>query len=222
MDAMKVARDYAGAVRLFREAIALNPRHEDSRYYLGLCLADLGDVDGALAALEGLQQLNPQSHRAWQQWGVIRARFARSDADLAAAQQALERAHRLNPEETGALLVLGEVALLRGDLKRAEEHLAAATHTNPKAAGGFFLRGYLAWKRGDSEAARHLLAQARAALGPDWQPRGATSEGDVKQKQHVETSPLHPFWSAWDGQPEPATAFAALASRLGPENRKAP
>jgi tetratricopeptide (TPR) repeat protein len=214
MDAMKVEQDPAKAIRLFREAIALNPQHEDARYYLGLCLAGQGDVEGALAALEALQQLNPHSHRAWQQWGVIRAVFARSDANLAAAERALQQAHAINPEETGALLVLGEVALLRGDLRLAEERLAAATRTNPKAVGGFFLRGYLAWKRGDAAAARHFLEQARAALGPDWQPKGATSEGDVKRKQHLETSPLTPCWSAWDGRPDPATAFAALEARL--------
>lgn len=55
MDAMKVERDHLKAIRLFREAIALNPQHEDSRYYLGLCLASQGDTEGALAALEGLQ-----------------------------------------------------------------------------------------------------------------------------------------------------------------------
>jgi len=214
MDAMKVEQDPAKAIRLFREAITLNPQHEDARYYLGQCLAGQGDVEGALEALEALQQLNPHSHRAWQQWGVIRAVFARSDADLAAAERALQQAHAINPEETGALLVLGEVALLRGDLRLADERLAAATRTNPRAVGGFFLRGYLAWKRGDPAAARHFLEQARAALGPDWQPKGATSEGDVKRKQHLETSPLNPFWSAWDGRPDPATAFAALEARL--------
>jgi hypothetical protein len=114
MNAMKIMQDNPEAIRLFREAIALNPKHEDSRYYLGLCLASQGDAEGALAALEGLQQLNPQSHRGWQQWGVVRALFATSDAELAAAEQALQRAHGINPEETGALLVLGEVALLRG------------------------------------------------------------------------------------------------------------
>ncbi len=214
MDTMKVERDHAKAIRLFREAIALNPQHEDARYYLGQCLAAEGDVDGALAALAELQRLNPHSHRAWQQWGVIRAVFARTEADLAAAERALHQAHALNPEETGALLVLGEVALLRGDFNLAEERLAAATRTNPKAVGGFFLRGYLAWKRGNAAAARRFLDQARAALGPDWQPEGATSEGDVKRKQHAESSPLHRFWSAWDGRPEPVAAFAALETHL--------
>jgi len=214
MNAMKVEQDNAKAVRLFREAIALNPQHEDSRYYLGLCLASLGDAEGALTALAGLQQLDPQSHRAWQQWGVVRALTARSDTELAAAEEALQRAHRLNPEETGALLVLGEVALLRGDRELAEKRLAAATHTNPRAVGGFFLLGYLAWKRGDAVTTARFLEQTRTALGPDWQPRGSTSEGDVKQKQHVEKTPLAPFWEVWKGQTEPTVAFAALESHL--------
>ncbi len=214
MDAMKIEQDRPRAIRLFREAIALNPRHEDARYYLGQCLAAEGEVDAALAAFEALQQLNPQSHRAWQQWGVIRALHARHDADLDAAERALERAHALNPEETGALLVLGEVALLRGNLPLAEERLRAATHTNPRAVGGLFLLGYLAWKRGDTAAARQYLEKARAALGPDWQPKGATSEGDVQRQQHTEPSPLATCWADWDGRPDPGTAFAALEARL--------
>ena len=214
MNALKVEHDHGRAAALFREAIALNPAHEDSRYYLGLCLASQGDVDGALAALADLQKLNPQSHRAWQQWGVLRAIFARSGADLAAAEQALQRAHGLNPEETGALLVLGEVALLRGDRPLADERLAAATRTNPKAVGGFFLRGYVAWKRGDAPAARRFLELARGALGPDWQPKGATSEGDVKRRQHLETSPLADCWLHWNGALDPATAFPDLDRRL--------
>jgi len=214
MDAMKVQGDNATAIRHFREAIALNPQHEDSRYYLGLCLASQSDMTGALAALAELQQLNPQSHRAWQQWGVIQAIAAKSDADLAAAEQALLKAQALNPEETGALLVLGEVALLRGDLRLAEERLQDVTRTNHRSVGGHFLLGYLAWKRGDQAAARVLLEEARKALGPDWQPKGATSEGDVQHKQHIEKTPLTPHWEVWDGQKDPATAFVALAGRL--------
>lgn len=214
MNAMKVEQNNAKAIGLFHEAIRLNPRHEDSRYYLGLCLASQGDIDGALNALASLQQVNPQSHRAWQQWGVVRAFYARSDADLAAAEQALQRAHNLNPEETGALLVLGEVALLRGDRPRAAEHLNAATSTNPRAATGFFLLAYLAWEGGDDAAAVRLLQQTRAALGPDWQPKGATSEGDVTRKQHVEMTPLAPYLGRWTAQTNLGMAFRDLDERL--------
>jgi tetratricopeptide (TPR) repeat protein len=214
MDAMKVEQDNAKAVRLFHEALALDPRHEDSRYYIAHCLAAQGDVTTALAQLEELQRQNPQSHRAFKQWGRLRAIFAAGDADLTAAEKSLERAHALNPEETGALLVLGEVSLLRGDAAKADERLAAACRSNPKAVGGFFLRGYLAWKRGDTPAATKFLEDTRAALGKDWQPKGATSEGDVQRKQHEEKSPLAHFWESWDGAIAPASAYARLDARL--------
>ena len=144
----------------------------------------------------------------------MRALSAKSPSDLQAAEESLARAHAINPEETGALLVLGEVALLRGDTRLADERLAAACRTNPKAVGGFFLRGYLAWKRGDNIAATKFLEDTRTALGKEWQPKGATSEGDVKQKQHVEKTPLTPFWDGWDGSVESARAFAKLDERL--------
>ena len=214
MNAMKVEKDNGKAIALFREALALNPNHEDSRYYLGLCLAHQNDPDGALAQLDELKRINPQSHRAWQQSGVLRATFAKTDADLLAAEKSLERAHALNPEETGALLVLGEISLMRADHAKADQQLAAACRTNPKAVGGFFLRAYLAWKAGDDSGASRLLESARGALGKDWQPLGATSEGDVKQKQHVEATPLTPFWESWDGTTNPKRSFAKLESFL--------
>ena len=214
MNAMKVEQDNAKAIPLFREALALNPAHEDSLYYLAHCLAAQGDVTNALAQLAELQRLNPQSHRAFQQWGRLRALSATTDVDLAAAEKSLERAHALNPEETGALLVLGEVSLLRGQPAKAEKRLSAACRSNPKAVGGFFLRGYLAWKRGENEQAEKLLQETRTALGKDWQPKGATSEGDVQRKQHVENSPLARYWETWDGISEPANTYAALDARL--------
>src|SRR6185369_11603505 len=96
----------------------------------------------------------------------------------------------------------------------AEERLSAATRTNPKAVGGFFLSGYLAYKRGDDATAQQFLDQTRKALGPDWQPSGATSEGDVKQKQHVDASPLNRFWANWNGDSQPASAYALLETFL--------
>ncbi|MHB8520796.1 MAG: FG-GAP-like repeat-containing protein [Limisphaerales bacterium] len=214
INAMKVEQDIPKAIQLFRAALALNPQHEDAHYYLGQCLAREGDTAGALAQLEELTRISPQSHRGYQQWGTLRAIFSTSDADLAAAEKSLEKAHALNPEETGALLVLGEVALLRHDPALAEQRLTAACRTNPRAAGGFFLRAYLAWKRGEGDQARALLAETRQALGKEWVPKGATAEGDVKQKWHVESTPLSPFWEHWDGAPDPGKAFAALDARL--------
>ena len=214
MDAMKVEKDHAKAIHLFREALELNPGHEDSLYYLASCLASLGDTDSALAQLAELKRISPQSQRAFAQWGTLRAMSATSPADLQAAEASLARAHAINPEETGALLVLGEVALLRGDVKLADTRLADACRTNPKAASGFFLRGYLAWKRNDHDAATKFLEDTRTALGKEWQPKGGSSEGDVKQKQHVEKTPLNLFLESWDGASDLGRSFAKLESFL--------
>ena len=214
MQALKVERDIPKATRLFREALSLNPAHEDAHYYLGHCLAVQGDVPGALAQYEELTRLNPQSHRGFARSGTLRAMTARSRSDLAAAEAALDRAHRLNPEETGALLALGEVALMRNRRAIAAQRLAAACRTNPRAVGGVFLLGYLRWKQGDDAGARQQLERARQALGPEWKPAGTTAEGDVAMKAYTEATPLARFWETWDGAATPRAAYARLDAYL--------
>ena len=104
---------------------------------------------------------------------------------------------------------------MRGDLEKADQQLARACMTNPRAVAGLFLRGYIAWKNVDHVAAKSFLDKTRAALGPDWKPKGATSEGDVNRKQHVEATPLARFPDQWNGISDPATAFAKLDEFLG-------
>ncbi len=214
MDAMKIDGDVPRAAELFRQALALNPDHQDSRYYLANMLAQLGHLDEALDELDRLRRDHPMSHRAHKQWGVLRALTATGRADVDAAGEALERALEINREETGSLLVLGEIALLQGDPELADERFELACRTNPKAVGGFFLRGYVAWKRGDGEAATELLRAAQDARGEAWKPEGAVAEGDVASRMHREETPLARFWEAWDGTPDPQTAYGPLDGRL--------
>jgi tetratricopeptide (TPR) repeat protein len=210
MHAMKVDGDCAAAIPHFRAALAIKPEHEDSLYYLANCLATQGDLSGAGRTLEQLTRINPSSHRAHARLGVLRALTAATPEDLAEATALLERAVAINPEETGALLALGEVFLLRGDPSAAEQRLSLANRTNPKAAGGYFLRAYIAWKQGDAARSRELLSRARGALGPEWKPKGMTSEGDVRAVLHEEKTPLSRFWESWDGTSDPALAFSGL------------
>jgi tetratricopeptide (TPR) repeat protein len=220
MDAMKIDGDLERAMGLFREALALNPSHEDARYYLADCLARTGEPKAAMVELEKLVEVNPQSHRGYKHLGILGARTATNKADLYAAQAALERAVEINREETGALTALGEVFLLRGDYAAAEQHLAWVCQTNSRAASAFFFRGYVAWKEGDTDAATRHLERARAALGDEWVPEGTTSEGDVKQKMHTDATPLLEYFEAWDGSQETSVAFAPVEAALN--RRQAP
>jgi enediyne biosynthesis protein E4 len=214
MDAMKKENDIPRAAQLFREALALNPSHEDSRYYLANCLLAGGDQNGALAQLDELIRINPQSHRAYQRKGLVLASRAASKSDMHAAEQSVKQALALNSEETGALLLLGEIALAEGDFRKAGQHLEWTARTNPRAAGAFFLRGYLAWKRKDSSQAVEFLKAARNALGPDWKPKGSVAEGDVRSRMSQDASLFSRFWENWNGAADPASAYKSLDADL--------
>jgi tetratricopeptide (TPR) repeat protein len=210
MDAMKRERNLAKAAALFRQALAINPDHEDSHYYLANCLAGSGDIPAALAELDKLIRINPQNHRAFQRKGELLASSASSGSQLELARQALNGALGLNSEETGALVLLGQVALALGDLAAAEQHFAHACQANPHAANVWFLRGYIAWKQQDSRRASEMLTAARTARGRDWKPAGAALEGDVQHRMYNESGFLNVFEQQWDGSPEPAHSYDQL------------
>ena len=210
MDALKRDHDPERAIPLFREALILNPQHGDARYYLANCLAAGSQVEQAIAELETLQRLQPQSHRAFKRAGTLRALIAMKTNELAIAEQEIRRALELNPEATGALLMLAEIEIMQGRSRAADESLETACRTNSRAVGGLFLRGYIAWQDGDDEASREFLNSAQKARGEDWKPEGAAAEGDVVHRMHSEETPLSRFWEQWRGELDPGTAFAPI------------
>jgi enediyne biosynthesis protein E4 len=214
MDAMKRERNFAKAVLLFREALAMNPDHEDSHYYLANCLAVSGDIPSAIAELDTLARINPQNHRAFQRKGELLAASASSRSQLGLARQSLGVALSLNSEETGTLVLLGQVALALGDFAAAEQHFTHACQANPRAANVWFLRGYIAWKRQDFRQASAMLASARNARGRDWKPAGSALEGDVQRRMYSESGFLSVFEQQWDGSPDVTGSYAQLDAYL--------
>jgi len=214
MDAMKREHDFAKGADLFREALALNPNHEDSHYYLANCLTALGDIPAAIAELDVLLHINPQNHRAFQRKGELLAASATSRGQLTLARETLRSALKLNSEETGTLALLGEVELARGDLASAESSFSRVCQANPRAANAWYFRGYVAWKRGDLRSAAALLQSAKQALGPDWKPAGAVLEGDVRQRMFSESGFLGVFEQQWDGSTNATRAYGQLDAYL--------
>jgi tetratricopeptide (TPR) repeat protein len=214
MDAMKREKDFAKAATLFRKALAINPHHEDSHYYLANCLAALGQAPAAIAELDALTRINPQNHRAFQRRGELLAASATARSQLASARQALDSALKLNPEETGTLVLLGEVALAQGDLAAAQADFTHVCQANSRAANAWYFRGYVAWKRGDQRTAAAMLRSAQQALGPDGKPAGAVLEGDVRQRMFSESGFLGLFEQNWDGSLNPTSAYTGLEAYL--------
>lgn len=216
MDAMKRERNFPKAIQLFREALAMNPAHEDSHYYLANCLAASGDIAGAIGELDALARLNPQNHRAFQRKGELLAVSASSREQLQLARQPLNSALLLNSEETGTLSLRGEVALALGELASADRDLTHVCQANPRAANAWFLRGYIAWKERNIREATTMLNAARQARGRDWKPVGAVLEGDVRQRMYDESGFLNVFEEQWDGSVEPEHAYRRLDAYVRP------
>jgi tetratricopeptide (TPR) repeat protein len=214
MDALKRENSHSAAAALFREALAIHPTHEDARYYLANTLVALGDPDGAIRELDVLLANSAQSLRALQRKGELLAIGATSKNGLRSALPPLRQALNLNSEETGTLMLLGEVLIAVGDYRDAEQHLAHVCQANPRAAESWFLRGYIAWKRGDTRSAREHLDATKRAFGPEWKPQGVVLEGDVKAKMYQQQGLLRHFANKWNSTTDPVVAFAALDRHL--------
>jgi enediyne biosynthesis protein E4 len=178
---LRVAGKLEAAAASYREALRYDPAHEDALYYLGNVQLALGDAAGARASWTELVRIAPRSGRTHQRLGDLSLCLQRPGlVDLVEAEDRFSRAQQINLEETGPLVRLGEVALLRGDRALARERLEAATASNPKAALAWLLLGWMAEEEGDQERAVELFGKAVEAVevaAPSAQPAG---EGDTR------------------------------------------
>lgn len=221
---MKAEGDWHAAADLFRQALALDPDHGDSLYFLGNALIELEEFPDALAQFEHLVAVNPQSLRGWLQIGAIRASpDAGALFDLALAEAALRRAIAVNPEESGGLTRLGAVQLARGELEAAAESFAHVRRLNPQVVEPFYLAGYIAWRQGNDQAAADMLRSAVALGIPPTPVQGVAGEGDTKRADRgalvAEIMTLRPLFfaqlEALKGQPpDLASSPAAVAAEF--------
>jgi tetratricopeptide (TPR) repeat protein len=180
----------ASAVALYEEALALDPLHEDALYYLGQCQREAGRPAEARAAFERLVEVNPASARGHLSLGALLASPDPAEPmDLAKAEAHLRRAHDINAEETGPVVRLGEVLLVRGRESEAREWLEAALRTNPKSVEAAFLAGFVGWDEGADDVAR-LARRVRDAARIDVPLKGVLSEGDRRDAKRTAAPPL--------------------------------
>ncbi|MBI2073967.1 MAG: tetratricopeptide repeat protein [Gemmatimonadetes bacterium] len=178
----RVAGDSRRAAESYARALELDPQHEDARYYLGNMYLELGRYREAETAWEHLVLVNPGSARAHSRLGDLHFCLEPgAPVDLTRAEAEFRRALHLNQEETGPLLRLGEIALVRGNLTDASYFLDAVIASNPGSAPAHFLKGYLAWRGGDLGQASALFAKAVELARPREPAGGVPGEGDTKR-----------------------------------------
>ncbi|WP_225875277.1 tetratricopeptide repeat protein [[Limnothrix rosea] IAM M-220] len=170
-------------IRLFNEAIALDPALWQAHYNLGLALRQSGDLQGAANAFYQTVVLQPNFALGYasvggiltdvQNWSqaqqylelaiAIEPNLALAHYNLGlihrqfgrveAAVQAWETARRLTPELNEASLQLAEVYLNGDRLKEATTLTNEVLSRNSRLATAHYLQGRIAAARGNSEAA---------------------------------------------------------------------
>ena len=172
----------ADAIAAYQEAVARNPRHEDSHYALANLHFDAGDRDAAKRDFETLLAVQPRSVRGHGGLGDLLADPASGPlTDLKASRRHYEQAGTLNAEETGWVVRLGELDLREGRTDDAAKRFRHVLATNARSFQALYLLGFLDWRKGDRETARKRFDEAFAALGPQAAP--APGEGDVRKAE---------------------------------------
>nr|WP_225937300.1 tetratricopeptide repeat protein [Myxococcus sp. RHSTA-1-4] len=116
------------ALALLRDVVARTPRDEELLYVLGAAHERQGDVDGALARMRAVLEVDPDHAPALNFLGYLMAQAGR---DLDEAERKVLRALELRPD-TGAFLdSLGWVYFRRGEYLRAVEALERASTLSP-------------------------------------------------------------------------------------------
>jgi tetratricopeptide (TPR) repeat protein len=177
----RAAGDLEAAIALYETALELKPDHEDSLYYSGNCYFELARYDEATAANQRLIAVNSMgSSRGYMQLALIYACLEPgAPVDLKKARGFFQQALQLDPD-SGAMLGIGEVALLEGKWQEAYQAFEKDNADNDMSVATPYLLGYLCWRRSQREEAWRWfrLGVQRGELkkpAVKW-----TEEGDVK------------------------------------------
>lgn len=167
-------RDWTGADRDLRRALALSSNDPDTRRLYAILHLDVGNLHEALAEAKKSVELDPLG-QAWVTLGTI----YQESGDLEQASIAYRRYLVINPDNLAALVGLGRNLLLQG---KATEALAAYERTGDDL--------YQLWGRA---AAQHSLGNARASQ--DALDALVTRHGEAEAFPVAE---IHAWRREWD------------------------
>lgn len=159
------------ALRLYRQALQIDPSHADALYFVGQLHYERGELPAARASIDLLTAADPRGLRTWQQASVLAGRpIPGWLPDLDAALASLDPAMELNPAESRNHYLAGRWLAYRGEFADARASLAAAAGYNPEFHDGDLLEAWIAEASGDRAGALRLraaLVERLCAHDPD-------------------------------------------------------
>jgi tetratricopeptide (TPR) repeat protein len=178
----QVAGNRELAITEYKNALEINGQHEGALHHLGNMYLETGEYQAAERTWLRLLKKNPNSSRAHIQLGKLYLNYPRKDFfDIEKAAAEFREAFEINKEETGPILYLGQVFLIKGALENAQSYFSAVVGSNYKSVEAHFLKGYIVWKSGESELALNSLKKAIEYAKPEKHVKGVLAEGDTKE-----------------------------------------
>jgi tetratricopeptide (TPR) repeat protein len=203
--ALRTQGSFEEAVLKYEEALALDPEHEESLYYLGNCQYEIGRFEAALATYKRLVRLNPLSQRGHSRLGsVYSSHLPGAPRDLALASEAFQRNAEINQEHSGPFLQLGRLQIQEGNHQKALEFFEMAAGF--RSAEGNFMAGWTLFTQRRFGSSMDFFRRVFESdqMEQAISGKGMVSEGNLesvdKRLSQLEVSRIkaqvYAFWSA--------------------------
>lgn len=178
----RIAGDYPKALDNYRRALEIDSTHLNTLYHLGNVQLALGQYGPALRSWQNLLALHSSSARAHSRLGDTYSCREKGNNHYRLNEAALHyrEASALNREETGPLLKLAKIDLIRKHWSKARKRLDDVSGSNFRSAEAFFLSSYLYWKTGEWKEADQNLGKSLALHTDDASQPENVGEGATK------------------------------------------
>lgn len=168
----------------YREALSLQPDHEDALWQLANVLVMEGRRAEAIDLLRRHITTHARSTRGFARLGdLLSDPAAGEEFDAAEAEAMYRHALSLNPEESGGYVNLGRLLYRKGDLAGAEAQFRSALKINFKSLVAARYLALIALRKGAPAEAAAQLAVTLGKFMADKPRLFALSEGDVLESE---------------------------------------
>ncbi|HJP17340.1 MAG TPA: tetratricopeptide repeat protein, partial [Nitrospinota bacterium] len=123
------SKEYSKAIVYFKKAISINPKIEDYHFNLGAAYERLKQYDETIEEMKKVLEINPNHSNAHNFIGYL---YADLDIDLKEAEEHLNKATALEPENGYFLDSLGWIYYKKGMFRKALEEVQKAIKLIPE------------------------------------------------------------------------------------------